>query len=240
MAVLSGKDLYNMVQQKTMDNMLNKASQTPDALAGHYTRKPTNVGMYNAYLQNRAMNEMAAEAAARAAYANRQNGGGGDTPGGGGNGGGGGGYYPTTTAQTEGYSGGDGGSGGGGGDTYVNPYESALSLLEQNYNNSVKAVNDRYKADTKQLKSNATDQLRQAYINYMQNKLNAGNQMARMGYTGGLTESNLTKLYNNYGNVRNDINKQLNQSIDKYNQRKNAELLNLLMNYNNQKMKYSI
>ena len=130
--------------------------------------------------------------------------------------------------------------GGGGYVEPVNPYANALALLEQNYNTAVKAVKDRYSQQIKKLRSTEADQLREAYINLMLNKLNATNDMARQGYTGGLVESNLAKLYNNYGSIRNDINKRVDESVDNYNAKKNQELLSLLMNYNNQKAKYSL
>lgn len=133
-----------------------------------------------------------------------------------------------------------GGYSGGGGSASVNPNANALSLLAQNYNNSVKAVNDRYNLDEQNLRNDAEKQLREAYINYMISRKNAANDMARLGYTGGVTESNLARMNNNYGTIRNDINRRLDEGVREYTLKRNAELLSLLNNYNNQQMRYAL
>lgn len=135
---------------------------------------------------------------------------------------------------------GGGGYSGGGGSASVNPNANALSLLAQNYNNSVKSVNDRYNFEEQNLRNDAEKQLREAYINYMMNRKNAANDMARLGYTGGVTESNLARMNNNYGTIRNDINRRLDEGVREYNLKRNAELLSLLNNYNNQQMRYAL
>lgn len=136
-------------------------------------------------------------------------------------------------------SGGGGYSGGGGSDS-GNSNANALSLLAQNYANSVKSVNDRYNFDEQNLRNDAEKQLREAYINYMMNRKNAANDMARLGYTGGVTESNLARMNNNYGTIRNDINRRLDEGVREYTLKRNAELLSLLNNYNNQQMRYAL
>lgn len=133
-----------------------------------------------------------------------------------------------------------GGYSGGGGSASVNPNANALSLLAQNYNNSVKAVNDRYALQEQQMRADAEKELREAYINYMMSRKNADNDMARLGYTGGLTESNRARMYNNYGTIRNDINRRLEDQLNPLRVNKNAELLSLLNNYNNQQLRYAL
>lgn len=144
-----------------------------------------------------------------------------------------------TTTKAPSSSGG-GYSGGGGGSASVNPNANALSLLAQNYANSVKSVNDRYNFDEQNLRNDAEKQLREAYINYMMNRKNAANDMARLGYTGGVTESNLARLNNNYGTIRNDINRRLDEGVREYTLKRNADLLSLLNNYNNQQLRYAL
>jgi hypothetical protein len=133
-----------------------------------------------------------------------------------------------------------GGYSGGGGSASVNPSANALSLLAQNYNNSVRAVNDKYNLDEQNLRNDAEKQLREAYINYMISRKNAANDMARLGYTGGVTESNLARMNNNYGTIRNDINRRLEDQLNPLRVNRNAELLSLLNNYNNQQLRYAL
>jgi len=216
------------------------AATTTDALQNHYTRQGTyqvNRGVTARVLDANALAAAQAAAAAQNAQAAARNKpvvDDDDTPTGGGNGGGGGGgKKKSSSGNTVVYYG-----GGGGYSEPSNPYADALALIKQNYNNSVKSVNSKYDAQVGEVKNEAADQLRQAYINYMMNRRNASNDMARQGYSGGLTESNLARLYNNYGTIRNDINKRTDEAVNKYNLSRNAELLNLLNNYNNQQLRY--
>lgn len=133
-----------------------------------------------------------------------------------------------------------GGYSGGGESASINPNANALSLLAQNYNNSVKTVNDRYALQEQQMRADAEKELREAYINYMMSKKNIDNDMARLGYTGGVTESNRARMYNNYGTIRNDINRRLEDKLNPLLVNKNAELLSLLNNYNNQQLRYAL
>ena len=133
-------------------------------------------------------------------------------------------------------------SGGGGGDysgsSVGTPQTSLLDLLRQNYNNAVNNVNARYDLEDQQITNQNEDALRQAYINYMMSRKNADNDMARQGYTGGLTESNRARMYNNYGNIRSDLMKQRAQQLEEQRVKRNAELIQLLSNFNNQQAKY--
>ena len=58
--------------------------------------------------------------------------------------------------------------------------------------------------------------------------------MARQGYTGGLTETNKARMFNNYGNIRNSINNTLANAIENYNLKRNAQLGEALNAYNAQ------
>jgi len=141
-----------------------------------------------------------------------------------------------SSSSSKSYSGG----GGGGSSASVNPNASILSLLAQNYNNAIRAVQDRYALEEQKMANENEDALRQAYINYMMSRKNMDNDMSRMGYTGGLTESNYARMYNNYGNIRADLIKQRQQQLAEQNLRKNQELYDLLAQYNNQQMRYAL
>ena len=226
----------NEVANKTMANQLAKSS---DALANHYTRQaPTTNSSVSARVLDAnalaaaqaaaaAQNAQAAARAAQTPVANDTNTSTKKKSSG---------TKGTTTASSlaSAYTGGGGGYSDGGGGVNSDP----LALLRQNYNNSVNTVNSKYDAQVGELRSDAEKQLREAYINYMLNRKNSANDMARQGYTGGLTESNLARLYNNYGTIRNDINRRTDEAVNKYNLSRNAELLNLLNNYNNQQLRY--
>ena len=233
---MTTKELLQMVDKKTMDNAI---ARNQDALQNHYTRTApaSNSSVSARVLDANALAAAQAAAAAQNAQAAARNTAT-ATPT----------ATKTTTTKTSGttkkatptvsapsYSG-----GGGGGESYYNPNANALSLLAQNYNNSVQAVNDRYALQEQQIRADAEKELREAYINYMMSRKNADNDMARLGYTGGLTESNRAKMYNNYGTIRNDINRRLDEQLNPLRVNRNAELLSLLNNYNNQQMRYAL
>ena len=110
--------------------------------------------------------------------------------------------------------------------------ERALGVLANNYNESRNTLNPQYDLQAQQQNQSAADALREAYINYMMSRKNATDDMYRQGYTGGLTESNLARMYNNYGNIRNSINTALASKIMENDTNRNAALSSLLQNYN--------
>ena len=102
-------------------------------------------------------------------------------------------------------------------------YDSTLGQLEQNYNTGVSGVNKQ--ADNAQ---------QQAYINYMMNKRDMGQQLAAQGPSGGASESALAGMYNNYGNSRNTIDSGRNDSLADLMNDWNANKASALQAYNNQ------
>ena len=102
-------------------------------------------------------------------------------------------------------------------------YDSTLGQLEQNYNTGVSGVNKQ--ADNAQ---------QQAYINYMMNKRDMGQQLAAQGLSGGASESALAGMYNNYGNSRNTIDSGRNDSLADLMNDWNANKASALQAYNNQ------
>lgn len=102
-------------------------------------------------------------------------------------------------------------------------YDSTLGQLEQNYNTGVSGVNKQ--ADNAQ---------QQAYINYMMNKRDMGQQLAAQGLSGGASESALAGMYNNYGSSRNTIDSGRNDSLADLMNDWNTNKASALQAYNNQ------
>lgn len=102
-------------------------------------------------------------------------------------------------------------------------YDSTLGQLEQNYNTGVSGVNKQ--ADNAQ---------QQAYINYMMNRRDMGQQLAAQGLSGGASESALAGMYNNYGNSRNTIDSGRNDSLADLMNDWNTNKASALQAYNNQ------
>lgn len=182
------------------------------------------------------------------AYNNDDNGGGNPVSGSGGGGGG----------ATRALSGGSSGGGGGVdvasliGNVAIDPtaavrqrYADILAELSQNndyvlgklkgnYDTSVNTINADYDSAVNRQNADAEEALRQAYINYMMSRRDMDSSMARQGYTGGLTETNKARMFNNYGNIRNSINNTLANAIENYNLKRNAQLGEALNAYNAQ------
>ncbi len=102
-------------------------------------------------------------------------------------------------------------------------YNSTLGQLEQNYNTGVAGVNKQ--ADNAQ---------QQAYINYMMNKRDMGQQLAAQGLSGGASESALAGMYNNYGNSRNTIDSGRSDSLADLMNDWNTNKASALQAYNSQ------
>ena len=102
-------------------------------------------------------------------------------------------------------------------------YNSTLGQLEQNYNTGVAGVNKQ--ADNAQ---------QQAYIHYMMNKRDMGQQLAAQGLSGGASESALAGMYNNYGNSRNTIDSGRNDSLADLMNDWNTNKASALQAYNSQ------
>lgn len=158
-------------------------------------------------------------------------------------------------AATSGGNGGGGNGGGGDSTPYVDPNKakkdaynkmlkdlaknnkSLLGTLDTNYNLSKDTINNNYDLTQGQTEQSAANDLRQAYINYMMSKRNIDADMARSGYTGGLSESNRARMYNSYGTNRNAISNTLAQNLAQINANRNAALNELLATYNSNKAK---
>ena len=81
-------------------------------------------------------------------------------------------------------------------------------------------------AEAQKKTTNATydDQLREAYVNRMQNQRTLANNLAQAGIRGGASETANLKLATTYENSRNDINKGRNAAIANIDQQANKAI----------------
>ena len=90
------------------------------------------------------------------------------------------------------------------------------------YDELIKKYNANVNADVAQqtntAQANATNQLRQAYINNIQNQKQVAQNLATAGIRGGATESANVKLATAYGNNRASINSDLAGQLSSINQ----------------------
>lgn len=89
------------------------------------------------------------------------------------------------------------------------------NALKTTYNQNVDSNANQQIA---QAQSSAGDQLRQAYVNNIQNQRQVQNNLAKAGIRGGMTETANMNLANAYGNQRGQINSDMMNSINQINQ----------------------
>ena len=101
-------------------------------------------------------------------------------------------------------------------------YDTQRNTLAENLERAKNSLLSTYNNNKSNLSADAESSLKQAYISNMLAKRNIAQQLSAMGLNGGMTETTLAGMANNYGNQRNNINTALNRSL--------ADLMN---NYNN-------
>lgn len=103
-----------------------------------------------------------------------------------------------------------------------NAWGDTLTSLDNNKSSALGQLKQNYDYTSGQAQTDADKSLREAYINYMMNKKNMGQNLSAMGVSGGTSESSLANMYNNYGSSRNNINTTLADNL--------ASLLNAYQN----------
>lgn len=111
-------------------------------------------------------------------------------------------------------------------------YSEAEGALRGNYDAAANAINESYKNSAKNVETDATRSLREAFVNNEINKKNLGQQMSALGLSGGATESTLAKFNNSYGNASNDIRTTRNTNLGNLNATKSQSLADALAQYN--------
>lgn len=92
-------------------------------------------------------------------------------------------------------------------------FDSAAGNLKGNYDSAVDRLNAARDKSMGDVKSDAENSLREAYINKMMTDKNLNQRLSAMGYNGGATESTMSSLANQYGKSRTGINETLNKNI---------------------------
>ena len=138
-------------------------------------------------------------------------------------------------------SGSTGSSGGGGGTTviYQQPsgpsYGDILAQIQREqqaardraYNEGVAAQKRNLEYSTEQVDNATNRALQEAYINRMMTQRNLPQTMSAQGLTGGAAESTIAGLYNNYGNARNELERERVEQISALQQAYNNNLAQL-------------
>lgn len=92
-------------------------------------------------------------------------------------------------------------------------YGSAANSLRGNLDSAIGRLNAARDKSMGDVRTDAEDSLRQAYINNMMTRKNLNQRLSAMGYNGGATESTMSSLENQYGKSRTGINETLNKNI---------------------------
>lgn len=110
------------------------------------------------------------------------------------------------------------------------------------YDKAITEYNKKVDADTKTQIASATksanDQLKEAYVNRMQNQKTLENSLAQQGIRGGASESSQIKLDTDYSNNRNTINSTLADSINTINTTAQDNKFNYAQTTNSAKQEY--
>lgn len=110
------------------------------------------------------------------------------------------------------------------------------------YDNAIASYENKMKQDaaTQKTQTNATydDQLREAYVNRMQNQRTLANNLAQAGIRGGASETANLKLATTYENSRNDINKSRNAAIAEIDKNANDAIYNYRITQEAAKQEY--
>lgn len=157
------------------------------------------------------------------------------------------GYYTHIPTGNQGQSpslggtGNSGSGGGGGGATviYQQPsgpsYGDILAQIQREqqaardraYNEGVAAQKRNLEYSTEQVDNATNRALQEAYINRMMTQRNLPQTMSAQGLTGGAAESTIAGLYNNYGNARNELERERVEQISALQQAYNNNLAQL-------------
>ena len=111
-------------------------------------------------------------------------------------------------------------------------YDNQLSSLSDNLNETKNQLLNQYNRSRQSITDDATNSLKQAYINKMISQRNLGQQMSALGLNGGATETTLAGMLNNYGNARNNINTTQNNNLADLESNYNTNLSQAMQAYN--------
>ena len=113
-----------------------------------------------------------------------------------------------------------------------NAYDTRLSSLASNLDNALNSLQSDYDTSQDSINKNAEKALQEAYIQNMLSQKNLRQNLSALGYSGGLAESTLAGLANNYGNSRNSINTQLDADLASLRNAYDRNVANARTSYN--------
>ncbi|MCR5256085.1 MAG: hypothetical protein K6D96_09205 [Acetatifactor sp.] len=113
-----------------------------------------------------------------------------------------------------------------------NAYDTRLSSLASNLDNALNSLQSDYDTSQDSINKNAEKALQEAYIQNMLSQRNLRQNLSALGYSGGLAESTLAGLANNYGNSRNSINTQLDTDLASLRNAYDRNVANARTSYN--------
>ena len=114
-------------------------------------------------------------------------------------------------------------------------YDSAYGSIRGNYDSTVGRLNAARDKSMGDVRGDAEDSLRQAYINNMMTKKNLNQRLSAMGMNGGATETTMSSLENQYGKSRTGINETLNKNISDLDMTYGDNLAAALQSFNSAK-----
>lgn len=117
----------------------------------------------------------------------------------------------------------------------ANAYDSAYGSLKDNLSSTQGRLNAARDKSMGEVRGDAEDSLRQAYINNMMTRRNLNQRLAAMGMNGGATETTMSSLENQYGKSRSGINQTLNDNISNLDSTYGDNLAAALQSFNSAK-----
>ena len=111
-------------------------------------------------------------------------------------------------------------------------YTGAGDTLKTNYDSTRGQLGDEYRYQQKGVNDDASKSMQQAYINSMLQKKDLGQKMSAMGLNGGMTETTLASLNNNYSNARNNIDTTRQKSLSDLDLTYQGNLADAMRQYN--------
>lgn len=96
-------------------------------------------------------------------------------------------------------------------------FDVKTGALSDNLKSTLDNLRRQYNTSKKEVRTDANNAMREAYVNHMMNKKNLNQNLSAQGIGGGAAESTMAGMYNNYGNSRNDIANTLNNNLTSLN-----------------------
>lgn len=111
-------------------------------------------------------------------------------------------------------------------------YTGAGNTLKTNYDSTTGQLKDQFDYQNKSVNTDAENSMRQAYINSMLQQKDLGQKMSAQGLNGGMSETTMASLNNNYSNARNNIDTTRQKSLSDLNQTYTGNLAEAQRQYN--------